>query len=380
MTTISTASWAMPNYSYGRNTFNSCVSPMPNSAFGYGFAPIGTGTSSETYEQALARQRREEEAEFQRTKRENEAREAQAEQERLVAEAQREASDIFPELTAEEEEILLKYLEKVSAEKGATLGDNFKSAAIGGGLTVGVAAGCKTIAGTANVVGYTAACAAEAVGNSTSSGAKVVTATAEKTFNAATATSSAMSTAAKTALKWAGPVVEAGVVVYEDSEDISYAWKHGSSSDKAKQIGQTTVKAGAAAGGFWAGASLGAKAGAAIGTCICPGIGTAIGGFIGGLVGGIAGAFIGKWGARKAVGENVGARLKREQMAKEAQERAAAEQAEKMESYNTMLMDALTYAQTDEELDEATLAVLAKLQCRFAEQAPPAEQSAQAAA
>ena len=89
MTTISSASWAMPNYSYGTNTFNSpinsYVSPMPNSAFGYGFASNGAGTSSETYEQALARQRRQEEAEFQRAKRENEAREAQAEQERLVA-------------------------------------------------------------------------------------------------------------------------------------------------------------------------------------------------------------------------------------------------------------------------------------------------------
>ena len=55
MTTLSTANWAMPNYSYGKNTFNlpinSYVSPMPNSAFGCGFAPIGTGSSSETYEQ-----------------------------------------------------------------------------------------------------------------------------------------------------------------------------------------------------------------------------------------------------------------------------------------------------------------------------------------
>ena len=51
------------------------------------------------------------------------------------------------------------------------------------------------------------------------------------------------------------------------------------------------------------------------------------------------------------------------------------EQAQKIESYNVMLMDALAYSQTDEELDEATASVLAKIQGRFMQvQEAPQEQ------
>jgi hydroxyethylthiazole kinase-like sugar kinase family protein len=107
---------------------------------------------------------------------------------------------------------------------------------------------------------------------------------------------------------------------------------------------------------------------------VVPVVGNIVGGVVGTVIGAV-GAFIGKWCARKAVGENVGARLKREQMEKEAQQKAAEEQAQKMESYNVMLMDALTYAQTDEELDEATASVLAKIQGRFMQvQEAPQEQ------
>ena len=368
MTTANSVSWAMPNYSYGMNTFNSpinsYVSPMQNSAFGFGFAPIGTGSSSETYEQALARQRREEEAEFQKNKREYEARKAQEEQAKLLEEMKKESSDIFPELNAEEEEILLKYLEKVSTSKGTRFKENAISSALPAAGAVGLKA---TINGANALTKRVGNLAIKARGSANSTVAKA----AEATINGAAKTSNALTGTAKVVGKWAGPVLEAGMVVYEDWDDLKYTYKHGSTSDKVKQTAQTVGVAGAAAGGF--------AAGAAIGSAIFPGVGTVAGAIIGGICGAV-GAFLGKWGARKLCGENVGAKLKREQMAKEAQEKAAAEQAKKMESYNLMLMDALTYAQTDEEIDEATAAVLAKLQGRFAEQAPPPEQSTQAAA
>lgn len=318
MTTVSSVNCAMSNYGYGMNTFNSpinsYVSPMQNSAFGFGFA---TGSSSETYEQALARQRREEEAEFQKNKREYEARKAQEEQAKLLEEMKKESSDIFPELNAEEEEILLKYLEKVSTSKGTRFKENAISSALPAAGAVGLKA---TINGANALTEGVANLAIKASGSANSTVAKA----AEATFNGAAKTSNALTSTAKVVGKWAGPVLEAGMVVYEDWEDLKYTYKHGSTSDKVKQTAQTVGVAGAAAAGF--------AAGAAIGSAI-PVAGTIVGAVVGAVCGAV-GAFLGKWGARKLCGENTGAKLKREQMAKEAQEKAAAEQAEKMESYN----------------------------------------------
>ena len=278
---------------------------------------------------------------------------------------QKEASDIFPELNAEEEEILLKYLEKVSTSKGTRFKENAISTALPAAGAVGIKATINGASKLATGLGEVAL----KVGASTKN--KVVGKAAEATINGAVKTSKALAGTAKVVGKCAGPVLEAGMVVYEDWDDLKYTYKHGTTSDKVKQTAQTVGVAAAAAGGF--------AAGAAIGTAIFPGIGTVAGALVGAVFGTV-GAFLGKWGARKLCGENVGAKLKREQMAKEAQEKAAAEQAKKMESYNLMLMDALTYAQTDEEIDEATAAVLTKLQGRFAQQVPPTEQQTQAAA
>lgn len=416
MTTVSNANWAMPNCNYGMSMFNSPINsyvpPMQNSTFGYGFAPIGTGSSSETYEQALARQRRQEEAEFQKNKREYEARKAQEEQAKLLEEMKKESSDIFPELTAEEEEILLKYLEKTNKSYNKQFSQDATESVVG---IAGVAAATGVVSWVGNHTGATTLLsnwassagaritnitpncvktACSSVGKGASwvaehSGAarlnsglnaagygEVAARASEMSTKAANASGTfskaATTVGAKTAnfshkalskVAKLGPVVEAGKVVYEDWGDLKTAYKAGGKS-AVKQTAQTAVKAGAAAAGFWAGAKGGAALGATIGSFLGP-VGGAVGGFIGGLVGGIAGAWGGKKLAQKCVGEDEGERLKREQMAKEAQEKAAAEQAEKMESYNLMLMDALTYAQTDAELDEATATVLAKLQGRL---------------
>jgi hypothetical protein len=353
-------------YATGGMNFGSPYSGGFNSAFEFGFNGVNgfqttsTSSSSSSYQSEIERIRREEEEAQRRASAERQA----AQERELMEEMRIEGSDIFPELTAEEEEILLAYLEKVSSSKGTTFKENAISTALPAAGAVGLTATISTAntltTGVANL-------AIKASGSANSTVAKA----AEVTFNGAAKTSSALTSTARVVGKWAGPVLEAGMVVYEDWNDIKYTYEYGSTSDKVKQTAQTVGVAAAAAGGF--------AAGAAIGTAIFPGVGSAVGAVIGAVCGTI-GACLTKWGARKLCGENVGAKLRREQMAKEAQEKAAAEQAEKMESYNLMLMDALTYAQTDEELDEATAAVLAKLQGRFAQQAPPPEQSAQAAA
>ena len=404
-----------PNYgTFNNATFGAFNSPMMGgtSAFGFGFSGITAGASTDSYEKTLERQRKKQEAEMQKHKQELEAREAQKEQEKLMAEMKKEASDIFPELTAEEEEILFKYLEKtnksynkqftqdatesvvgiagvatavgviswvgehshateVLARGASSVGQGISNitpgciktacSSVGNGATwLAEHTGVSTINNTLNTMGYgrVAECAKEMsaeAANATGKFAKVATKVGAKTANFC---NGALSKVAKL-----GPVVEAGKVVYEDWDDLNIAYKAGGKS-AVKQTAQTGAKAGAAAAGFWAGAKGGAALGATVGGFLGP-VGATVGGFIGGLVGGIAGAWGGKKLAQACVGENEGARLKREQMAKEAQEKAAAEQAKKMESYNLMLMDALTYAQTDEELDEATAIVLAKLQGRL---------------
>lgn len=349
-------SWGYPMMSYPQ-TFN-------GSAFGFGFPSSGT-SSADSYGTTLERMRKQEEAEYQKRLREAEAREAQEAQEKLMEEMKKEASDAFPELNADEEKILLAYLEKVCKSKGTTFKENAISTAVPAVAAVGITASLKTCAKVAEGVGE----AALNIGAKASKASVVSAAT--KTVDGAVKTSNALTSTARVVGKWAGPVLEAGMVVYEDWDDLKYTYKHGSTSDKIKQTAQTVTVAGAAAAGF--------AAGAAIGTACFPGVGTAVGALIGAVCGTV-GSLFAKWGARKLLGENTGAKLKREQMEKEARERAAEEQAQKMESYNGMLMDALTYAQTDEELDEATAAVLAKLQGRFVTPEQQAQAQSQAEA
>lgn len=407
-------SWGYPMMSYPQ-TFN-------GSAFGFGFPSSGT-SSADSYGTTLERMRKQEEAEYQKRLREAEAREAQEAQEKLMEEMKKEASDAFPELNADEEKILLAYLEKVnkSYNKQVTqdgmetaVGITGTAAALGalswfGEHSGATAALSKGATWAANITPTCVSNACTSVGNGVSwvaqhTGAtslntainsagygRVATAASEMTAKAATTAASesssmlakaATSVGAKTTnfcngalqkVAKLGPVVEAGKVVYEDWGDLKTAYKAGGKS-AVKQTAQTAVKAGAAAVGFWAGAKGGAALGATIGSFLGP-VGTAVGGFLGGLIGGIVGSWGAKKLAQKCVGKDEGERLKHLEM-----EKAAAEKQAKIESYqNDMLMEALTYAQTDEEIDEETAMVLAKLQGRFGappEQAPAEQQAA----
>lgn len=69
-----------------------------------------------------------------------------------------------------------------------------------------------------------------------------------------------------------------------------------------KQLGKSTVKVAAGAGGWLAGDAVGKGIGSAIGTLICPGLGTAIGGFIGGFLGGMIGCSVAGRVTKKIVG------------------------------------------------------------------------------
>lgn len=412
----------MPNYgmNFGFPTSMGINQPFGGSAFGFGFTPMGPSTSSATNAERI---RKQEEAEYQKRLREAEARKVQEEQEKLMEEMRKESSDAFPELTAEEEKVLLAYLEKVNksynkqvTQEGmeSVAGITGTAAAIGtlswigehSGATAAISKGATWVGnGISSVTPNWVSNSASAISNGTSwvaqhSGAtglnnaltsigteRVATAAADMTTKATqTAASSSSSMLAKAATSAGaktanfcngalqkaaklGPVVEAGKVVYEDWGDLKTAYKAGGKS-AVKQTAQTGVKAGAAAVGFWAGCKGGAALGATIGSCLGP-VGTAVGGFLGGLIGGIAGSWGAKKLAQKCVGEDEGERLKRLEM-----EKAAAEKQAQIEEYqNDMIMEALTFAQTDEEINQETAMVLAKLQGRFG--APPEQEQAQ---
>lgn len=94
------------------------------------------------------------------------------------------------------------------------------------------------------------------------------------------------------------------------SKDKSTGWK---------QVGQSTVKGAGSAIGWAAGEALGVwgatKLCAAAGTAIAPGVGTAIGAVIG-LIGGSIGCWLAGKATKKIVGQDVGEKVRLEQMKK----------------------------------------------------------------
>lgn len=366
---------------------------MGTSIYSSGTSSSGSGSSyassTETAEQREKRIKRELDKKNQAIASQN--RKAQQE---LISQMQQNP-DMFSALTDEEEQILLNYMQKMdNAEnnKGAFNGGNMMQL----GSTAMTCAYALQMAGTVASYGGSAAkwCSDKVgltkVGNAIadSKAGKWVSKTATSVKNSGfvqgtknivttinNAPTNVINKAAEGATmgtkatnfvagsaKFTGTVAKYGAVsaavitVMEDVDELSIAYKDGFGSG-VKQTGQTAVKAGAAAGGFWAGAKGGAFLGAKIGACCGP-IGAAIGGVVGGLLGGL----VGFWGAKKVakavVGKDVGDKI-REQQAVEATKVGQGQ--ELTESQTIALSSVAQFAQQDSEIDEKTLAVLQKI-------------------
>lgn len=349
-------------------------------------------TANETAEQREKRIERE-------LKKKNEAIDAKTKkaQEELIAQMQQNP-DMFAELTEEEEKILLEYMTKVDkAENGKGAFDTGNMMQLGS--TAMTCAYTLPLVGTALSYGGSALSwcgkkvGLDKVGNyvadsklgqgvssayNTAKNSNLVQGSKSVIQKVNAAPASVIDKAASTAsmgekagkfVNWSkgmtntvankGAIAAAVVTVTEDMDELAVAYKDGVGSG-LKQTGQTAVKAGAAAGGFWAGAKGGAFLGAKVGACFGP-----VGAAVGGLLGGLAGGLFGSWGAKKVakavVGKDVGDKI-REQQALEA---ANAQQGTELSESQMMAVgNVLAYAQQDQEIDEKTMAVLNKLAAR----------------
>lgn len=118
--------------------------------------------------------------------------------------------------------------------------------------------------------------------------------------------------------------------------------KHGINNHRmAKQIGQSTVIAGASVAGSIAAASA---AGAAVGTAVCPVVGTIIG-----LAAGAIGGFVAGWLAKKATGPSQVEEFQKEQ---QAQANKAADELAKEASGNKEVKDQLLTALKQQKIDD----------------------------
>lgn len=348
------------------------------------------GTANETAEQREKRIERE-------LKRKNDAvaNETKKAKQELISEMQNNP-DVFAELTDEEEKILLDYMTKMDK---AT--DN--KGIMAEGMSVGTAAMCYVplvaMGGTAvsyvgsglgwcgrqlgmDKVGNAIAQSSTGkwVGNTynTVKNSEIVTGTrnfiskvdaaptnivnkaasgVQLSEKAAKFTTWGTNFSAQVASK--GAIGAAVVTVMDDFDELGVAYKDSFGSG-LKQTGQTAVKAGAAAGGFWAGAKGGAILGAKIGA-LCGPVGAAIGSVVGALGGGLLGTWLAKKAAKAVVGKDVGDKI-RDQQAIEAANVKKAD--EITEGQAGAVGSVLAYAQNDQELDEKTLAVLNKLATR----------------
>lgn len=107
--------------------------------------------------------------------------------------------------------------------------------------------------------------------------------------------------------------------ISETFTQVAPAFKIGT-AEGFKQIGKSTVKVVAGAGGWLAGDALGKGIGAAIGTAICPGIGTAIGTFVGGFLGGMVGSAVAGKAAKAITGKTEVEKYQEKQIAQTAQQ------------------------------------------------------------
>lgn len=107
--------------------------------------------------------------------------------------------------------------------------------------------------------------------------------------------------------------------ITETFTQVAPAFKIGT-AEGFKQIGKSTVKVVAGAGGWLAGDALGKGIGAAIGTAICPGIGTAIGTWVGGFLGGMVGSAIAGKAANAITGKTEVEKYQEKQIAQAAQQ------------------------------------------------------------
>ena len=118
-----------------------------------------------------------------------------------------------------------------------------------------------------------------------------------------------------------------------------------------KQLGQTTVKAAANAGGWMLGETAAiwawSKVGATIGTAVGPGVGTLIGAVVG-FVGGSLTMWLAGKATKKLVGEDVANKIEAEKLAQTS------------EGQTELLKSALEAAQKGQPMDTATQAALQK--------------------